>query len=226
MKDFLLGKINNESIYLRSASWDCSWYVGFGYIGNKYFDSHLDWFLDEKLPNKDLHTQIKEVFGNTLNEKLKDDSTLWKFAELFRSWVILKESYRFYHSGGAHLTTNPVEGLKNYGVAIHILEDIFKIINAISDITNLDKIEFNDKIKKDVYISMNPTTFRRNPKYTWQDRHLIKEWVLIHLNKYDRPENHNDKIIPRSVIAEWKKAVKRDQDEINHSRFTDLFKEV
>jgi len=226
LKNFLLGKVGNEEINLRSASWDCSWYVGFGYIGNNHYHSHLDYFLDQNCPNKDRHTQLKTVFGETLNAKLKDDSTLWKFAELFQSWVILKDSYEFYHSGGAHLTTNPVNDLKSYTVAIHVLEDIFKVINAISDITGLDKILFDNNIKRDVYKSINPTTFRKNPKYTYQDRHTIPEWILVYLNKYDRPENHKGKLIPKSVISKWKKDVKRDQDEINNSRFTDLFKEV
>ena len=34
-KKYLLGYINNESIYLSPPSWDCNWYWGFGYLGKK-----------------------------------------------------------------------------------------------------------------------------------------------------------------------------------------------
>jgi hypothetical protein len=38
----LLGYNNNEPIYLSPPSWDCGWYWGFGYLGNKNCHYHVD----------------------------------------------------------------------------------------------------------------------------------------------------------------------------------------
>ena len=37
-----LGVVNNETIYLTPPSWDCDWYWGFGYLGNKNCHYHID----------------------------------------------------------------------------------------------------------------------------------------------------------------------------------------
>ena len=37
-----LGKHDGKSILLRRPSFECDWYWGFGYIGNKNLHTHLD----------------------------------------------------------------------------------------------------------------------------------------------------------------------------------------
>ena len=37
-----LGKVDGNTIYLSSPSWDCGWYWGFGYLGNKDCHYHID----------------------------------------------------------------------------------------------------------------------------------------------------------------------------------------
>ena len=212
----LLGYDNDEPIYLSSPSWDCSWYVGFGYIGNSNYHSHLDLFLDEKEPNTNMFDQMQKVFGSTLCKELQNDSNLWRFCELFTSWATLKKTYELYNRGGSHYTHLEDIDLKSFYMATTSLKDLFKVVNGICELLDLNQIEYNDKIEKDVYNNMNPTTFTRRTPTTSNK----KEWKLVYLNKYDNPENHKDKIIPSKVLKDWKKW--QTDDTVMHQKFQSL----
>lgn len=85
----------NEKIWLTRHSWDCDWYWGFGYIGNK-----------------NLHTHFKNVFlghsmctPNLIFESTRiNENTWWILRDLFIQAYGLKSCAEIYHYGG-HQTT-------------------------------------------------------------------------------------------------------------------------
>ena len=115
---YLLGK-DKEGVYywLESASWDCDWYWGFGYVetytNNKCPDKakdinshqHFNGLFFNK--NKNGYNEFKDFFEETT---LSDDE-LWKLLELMKSFYILKDCAELLHLGGAHYTENPCKNI-------------------------------------------------------------------------------------------------------------------
>jgi predicted CopG family antitoxin len=128
--DFRMGKVGGDSIYLRAPAWDCGWYWGFGYLGNKDCHYHLDG-LDK---NKNLFDAIKAHFGDSLT--ITDEKDLWSFCELIATFYSLKETAEVLGRGGSHYTNNPVSNIiKNEAEAKRIndivLPSIFEALQAI-----------------------------------------------------------------------------------------------
>ena len=129
----LLGKNDGENIYLSPPSWDCGWYWGFGYLGNKYCHYHLSGLNEGK--NKNFFDAVKEHFGDSFI--LKNDEDIWVFCELVRSAYTLKETAEVLGRGGSHFTTNPCKDLIintdevtriNNIVLPQIFEEIYKLL--------------------------------------------------------------------------------------------------
>jgi len=149
----LIGYSDDSPMYLSSPNWDCGWYVGFGYIGNNLLHTHLGYHLDEKVPNENMYDQMKKTFSETLNPILKDETNLWKFCELFSTWETLKESYEVYNRGGSHYTTSD-PNLKDYKTARKILKDLFKVVNELCLMLNIEGLEWTRAIEKDLKENM------------------------------------------------------------------------
>lgn len=109
-----LGKSNGENIYLTAPSWDCGWYWGFGYLGNNRCHYHVSGL--EKIESYNLQKEVwqydfvnlydgfKKHFGDTFI--VKNDSDIWKLAELFKTFYTLRECAEVLGRGGSHITTN------------------------------------------------------------------------------------------------------------------------
>lgn len=139
----LLGKVNGENIYLYAPKWDCGWYWGFGYLGNNRCHYHVDGLMKDC----DLYTGFKNHFGDTF---LIKESDIWVFAELFKTFYLLKKCAELYKDGGAHYTTNPIKDLIintdeveriNSVLLPALFEEIYKVIAR-----NLDNKETFAKI--------------------------------------------------------------------------------
>lgn len=126
----LLGKHDGQNIYLTSPSWDCGWYWGFGYIGNKHCHYHIEGLGK----NKNLYDGFLEHFGDTITV---DKSKLWKLVELFSTFYSLKNICEVLGRGGSHNTSNPCKDLIinkeevqriNNVVLPQIFEEIYKIL--------------------------------------------------------------------------------------------------
>jgi hypothetical protein len=98
----LIGVHNDEKIYLSPPSWDCGWYWGFGYLGNKNCHSHVDGLKKEG--NTNLFDAFKNHFGKSLVVR---DSALWTLCELFETFYTLKEAAEVLGRGGSHMSSNP-----------------------------------------------------------------------------------------------------------------------
>lgn len=110
-----LGTVDNESIYLSPPSWDCGWYWGFGYLGNKNCHYHVDGLKTIETYNLEakawthervnLYDGFKRHFAESFI--VKADKDIWTLAELFQTFYILKEVAEVYNRGGSYLSSNP-----------------------------------------------------------------------------------------------------------------------
>lgn len=121
-------KDTGEEIYLSAPSWDCDWYWGFGYLGNKYCHYHLSGYQNGR--NINMYDALLADYN--LNPKIK--ANLWEFCELVLSAYTLKEAAEVLGRGGSHMTTNPCQD-------IIINKDEVKRINEIVLPAIFNKIE-------------------------------------------------------------------------------------
>jgi hypothetical protein len=134
-KDLYLLGVDSEGIkyWLESPSWDCNWYWGFGYVetfqANKMpskakdinSHSHIDSsFLGQQYEYDYKTSQYKklEYIHNlydcpTFTRTTFSEKEGWTLSELFKSFYMLRGMAEMYHSGGAHITTNPCAHLLN-----------------------------------------------------------------------------------------------------------------
>lgn len=142
-KQILLGYNNDEPIYLSAPSWDCGWYWGFGYLGNKNCHYHVDGLNKGK--NQNLYDAFIEHFGNTLTVRR---SQLWTLCELFKTFYALKQTAEVLGRGGSHYTNNPCKDVIinidevariNNVVLPQIFEEIYKILLRNKDNKAIDK---------------------------------------------------------------------------------------
>lgn len=148
-----IGCNEGKRIYLSAPSWDCGWYWGFGYLGNRNYHYHVDGLTSIDTykdgawnhKNVNLYDGFIEHFGKTL---IVRKSQLWKICELFKTFYVLKESAAVLGRGGAHYTTNPAEDIIknpteveriNNVVLPQIFEEIYKILIPAQDNPNIDK---------------------------------------------------------------------------------------
>lgn len=106
--------ITGEIIFIEKHTWDCDWYWGFGYIGNKDLHSHAKVFIEELL----WHDKDK-VFEESI---FKSNNDFWIFKDLLKQAYTLRECAEVYRNGG-HCT-------KEKGITDIILnKDMEKKIN-------------------------------------------------------------------------------------------------
>jgi len=138
-----IGRNENENIYLSAPSWDCGWYWGFGYLGNKNRHYHVDGL--NRYKNIDLFDAFNKHFGASLVVR---ESQLWRLCELFKTFYTLKETAEVLGRGGSHFTTNPCAAIiKNSDevtrintiVLPAIFEEIYKILIPAQDNEKTDK---------------------------------------------------------------------------------------
>lgn len=120
-----------KSVYIGTSSsygslvyylptWDCDWYWGFGYIGNRHNHLHL-----KNLP--DTHGNLKDRVDSFFDDDfvLKEDHKKWQFAELVKTAYSLKECAEVLGRGGSHYTSNPLsEVIKNPEEVKRINEEV------------------------------------------------------------------------------------------------------
>ena len=162
-KKTFLGQNNGENIYLSAPSWDCGWYWGFGYLGNKNCHYHVDGLKKIEKYNFEksvfeyefvnLYDGLKKHFGETF--VIKRDSDIWVLAELFQTFYSLKETSEILGRGGCHYTNNPVKGIienKTECDRINnvVLPAVFDSIYKILERANTD-IQLFEEIQKLVY---------------------------------------------------------------------------
>ena len=114
--------MRGEAIYLNKHKWDCEWYWGFGYIGNRNCHFHI-----ESLIGGRLHTP-KDLFESThFTEK-----QWWVVRDLFIQAYALQKAAEVYRYGG-HQTS--VEGttdiIKNADKAAILNADLKIVLDKV-----------------------------------------------------------------------------------------------
>ena len=114
---------DSQNIYLDKHSWDCGWYWGFGYIGNKNCHFHFESLLkDSKLAS--------ELFKSTNIS----DNEWWVIRDLFKQAYVLKEAAAVYRYGG-HQTSRigVTDMLRDDVLVVRLNADLKKILDVLWD---------------------------------------------------------------------------------------------
>lgn len=118
-------------LWLEDFKWNCGWYWGGGYIGNKDLHMHFKYFLN--LGCNDT------TFGYELLSETKiTESQWWRLLDLFKQFYAYKEAAECFQYGG-YMTT---DGRKDAEISKPMASMINKHIETviISEIRELCKI--------------------------------------------------------------------------------------
>ena len=130
-KKYFFGKDKSgENIFITAPKWDCDWYWGFGYLGNRNSHYHLHGYANGR--NQNMYDCLLEDYE--LNPKIK--THLWTFCELAKTAYALKETAEVLGRGGSHYASNPVTGIIKNPKEVKrinevVLPAIFNSINTI-----------------------------------------------------------------------------------------------
>jgi hypothetical protein len=124
--------ILGEKLWMTKHSWDCNWYWGFGYIGNKNLHCHADVFI-EKL----IWMSKEDVFESSI---FKTHDQFWEFKDLLKSAYALKKAAEVYHLGGHCISTKRTKLVVNKRREKSVNADLEKVLNTLWDmLTELSK---------------------------------------------------------------------------------------
>lgn len=114
-----------ERIYLTEHSWNCGWYWGMGYIGNKDCHTHFNSvFLD----NKNIWNSLENFFSATF----LTENQLWILKDLFKQAYTLKECAEVYrHGGHCTIQKGTTDIIINKELEERINKDLEIILNKI-----------------------------------------------------------------------------------------------
>ena len=114
-----------ENIWLSKHSWDCGWYWGMGYLGNKNLHFHFKQFLEDS-------TTASELFEVTNIT----DSEWWVIRDLFVQAYALKAAAEVYIHGGHQTERKGVtDVLQNAAKAMALNDDLERILDLVWDYT-------------------------------------------------------------------------------------------
>ena len=109
-------------LFLSKHSWDCGWYWGFGYIGNKNVHTHFDSvFLNDS-----------EVASNVFTETPFSDADWWIVRDLFIQAYALKKAAEAYRYGGHQTTvTGVTDIIKDVDMTVRLNADLERVLNMV-----------------------------------------------------------------------------------------------
>jgi hypothetical protein len=112
----------DEPLYIDKHSFDCGWYWGFGYIGNKNLHMHIESLIKSKT------YEASKIFKTT---KITD-SEWWVIRDLFMQAYALKEAAAVYRHGG-HQTTKAgvTDVIKNPDMADKLNADLKTVLGTV-----------------------------------------------------------------------------------------------
>ena len=95
-KIFLGTSKDNDALYLEKHKFDCGWYWGFGYIGNKNLHMHIESLIKHPAGYNPNWTDVSAQFNRTwITQK-----QWWILRDLFLTAYALKEAAAAYRHGG------------------------------------------------------------------------------------------------------------------------------
>jgi len=133
-KKWYVGTSDSGRESLEDFSWDCDWYWGGGYLGNRNLHHHVDGVTNGE--NINLFDAMKKYFHKDL--ALNEDQ-LWRFCDLFTQFYAYKRAAECFKLGG-HYTSkgrNPAEIVPEMNVTINkhletvIIPEIRKLMDEV-----------------------------------------------------------------------------------------------
>ena len=145
---YFLGKRDGHNLWLTTASWDCSWYWGFGYCVTRDSHEHYDSITGRGDDGRWHHllSEAGVITPLSIHEQ-------WQLSELMKTFYTLKDMAAIYHTGGSHLTENPCKAtLKDHKAGEHInnvlmpaiFAAVYKLLSPVNEsekTANLDSPE-------------------------------------------------------------------------------------
>jgi len=99
MEKIYLGKnLMGDKIYLYKHKWECGWYWGFGYLGNKTLHTHWNSELREA------EYQQKNMF----RESIFDFNSFFEMVELMEQAYLLQKMAEVYRHGNCYITQTKI----------------------------------------------------------------------------------------------------------------------
>lgn len=141
---YLLGKDKEGNyLWLEAASFDCSWYWGFGYV--EVYTNQLNPAMARDISS---HTHLNGLIGikdkddeyihhinEILTESVFSDHESWVFSDLMTSFYTLNKCANLYYSGNSNLTVTGDFSLQDLDQNKHINESVLpKLFNEIYSI--------------------------------------------------------------------------------------------
>lgn len=109
-------------VYITKHSWDCDWYWGFGYVGNRDCHFHFESFL----------TNCPCKASDLFKEPTFSDSSWWIIRDLFIQAYALKEAAATYRYGGHQCTSKGITDIIQDSVmAAHLNKDLETVLNKV-----------------------------------------------------------------------------------------------
>jgi hypothetical protein len=136
MNKILLGRLKSdagtfadgENIYLTKHRWDCGWYWGFGYIGNKRCHFHFDSLLSIKGGCGGIKCLASELFQSTNIT----DKEWWVIRDLFIQAYALRGAAEVYRHGGYQTTLKGVTNIiQSHDMTKFINADLEKVLDTL-----------------------------------------------------------------------------------------------
>jgi len=119
-------------LYLTKHSWDCGWYWGFGYVGNRDCHFHFDSLLNIK----DNKGGIKYTATDLFSETYITDKEWWIIRDLFVQAYALKKAAAVYRQGGHQTTAKGVTDIiQDNGLVTRINADLEKVLDTVWNYT-------------------------------------------------------------------------------------------
>ena len=130
-KDFKDSTIANENLYLSKHSWDCGWYWGFGYIGNRNLHCHFDGHLLFKW-------EIADIFV----EPRYTQKTWYAIQDLFKQAYALKNAAEVYRLGGYITSDQSISAVvRDKELETRLNADLQKVLDCLWRVLETEKIE-------------------------------------------------------------------------------------
>lgn len=136
----LLGRIRDdidcsasgEFIWLSKHKWDCGWYWGFGYVGNKNCHFHFDHLLYVRDSKGNGALLASELFTETCIS----DADWWVIRDLMVQAYALKAAAEVYRYGGRQTTLQGVTDLiRSPDMAKTLNDDLERVLTKLWEFT-------------------------------------------------------------------------------------------
>lgn len=108
-------------VYLTKHQFDCGWFWGFGYLGNRSYHYHFETYL-----NNTIQHDVSKVFTDTPLTQ----SHWWTLLELFKTAYTLRKYADMLHQGHSGISRNPAIA-KNPEQAKLVNEELAELLDYI-----------------------------------------------------------------------------------------------